>query len=264
MSFPSLSLSMPVVKKETSDMLEIRFVPTPLMRWVPLGLLGLLGGFLFLFLALIIPLRTEVFCRHQPEAQCVETDVFLLRRSEQILPLGSITQVSARPYKPKSGNVVYPIQLEHIGEPLIWDYAQTPALAENEVQKLRKFLADPSAAPIERKAPNDYLVFVVFGAFFGFGGWLLLRRFYQVLTGSVLINRTQGQLEARLWSKKGPQLERFNIPEIDRFRVESHGPICLIWMEVKDQSGPWILTWGISTGEGLRLEEKLSTYLGLD
>lgn len=260
----SLTLIRSRIKQPNPDQLEIQFSPSPLMRWVPMGLIGMLGLFLFLVLALLIPLRTEVLCRYKPTAECIETDHYFLRRSTRILPIPQIQKVSTGVYQPKNGSPVYPIRLESPSAHLVWEYAQTPQLAEQVAEKLRQFLANPQAQPLERKSDNDYLPFWIMGAFFAMGAAFILRYFYQMMTGSVSIQRAKGQLDARLWSKRGPQFQRFEVSQIDRFRVESHGPICLIWMEVKDDSGPWILTWGISTGEGLRLEEKLSEFLGLD
>lgn len=260
----ALTLSTYQLKTDSPERLEIRFVPTLLMRYVPMGLLGLLGLLVFLLLALLYPVRTELRCSHAPVAQCSQTQVFLLRRSSTAIPLKQIEKVSVESKSSKNGTPYYPVQLQTQTEGWLWQSADSLPAAEQTAQTLRAFLANPQAAPVEQIPASDYLAFGIFVGFFGLGSWLLLRYFYQVLSGSLTVDRSKGHMEARLWSKNGPQFQRFEISEIDRFRVESHGPICLIWMEVKAQTGPWILTWGMSTGEGLRLEEKLSDYLNLD
>jgi hypothetical protein len=263
MSSPSLSLSMPVITKETPDSLEIQFVPTPLMRWVPIGALSFLGLFLGLSLALLIPIRTDLNCSQGPGGQCSETQIYLLRHAKTVIPLKTIQKVSVEKRNLKDGSPIYSVQWVSPSQTLTWSSYANPQEAENRANTLRVFLANPQAAPLENKGQTDFLPFWIMGGGFLGVSALLLSYFFKQVSGSFKLDRSRGIAEARIWSKKGPQFERFEFEQIDRFRVESHGPICLIWMQVKDQSGPWILTWGLSTGEGLRLEEKLSDFLDL-
>ena len=263
MSSPSLSLSMPIIKKETPDYLEIQFVPTPLMRWIPIGAVSLLGLFLGLSLALLIPIRTELKCSHGQAAQCTETQIYLLRQAKTEIPLKTIQKVSVEKRNLKNGSPIYSAIWVSPSQNLTWSSYADPQEAEKMASALRVFLANPQAPPLENKGPTNFLAFWIMGGGFIGASTLLLSYFFKQVSGSFKLDRSRGIAEARIWSKQGPLFQRFEFEQIDRFRVESHGPICLIWMQVKDQSGPWILTWGLSTGEGLRLEEKLSEFLNL-
>jgi hypothetical protein len=135
----------------------------------------------------------------------------------------------------------------------IWNFPLLFLLCFYSVIFLLSLILFPVSAFLEIK--------IALAVFCLLGGGFLTLKLTQMMSSQIQVDLLKQIFIAEVWSQKGKSKQEFELRKIALIRVESHGPICLIWIQIREQGGSWILAWGLSTGEGMRLQEKLTAFL---